>query len=121
MTENHETVQGTQILTPEEMATISGGTFTRNTYTKDAYHQVGISTCYNFFSKDEFRFMGRSISYDQANDLVKIGRMVSSAINEGHQGANKIGYGEKMFINAFNSQVKIKYGIVWDGVPGRDL
>ena len=110
-----------RILTSEEMTGIVGGTFTPNTHSKGTYHAVGISTSYNFFSKDEFRFMGSSISYDQANDIVAIARRVSSAINDGYQGANKIGYSDKMFINAFNSQLKLKYGIVWNGIPGTDF
>ena len=54
----------------EEMALANGGTFTPNTYRKEAYHKVGISTSYHLFDKDEFTFMGRSITYDQANDHI---------------------------------------------------
>lgn len=105
-------------LRSEELDRVSGGTFTPNTYREAEYHSYGISTSYHFFDKDEFRFMGRSITIDQANDIVDIGRRVSSVINEGFSGANKIRVSEKRFIAAFNSQIFPKYGVKWDGVAG---
>lgn len=108
-------------LTCEELSIVAGGTFTPNTYRADAYHAIGISTRYNFFDKDEFRFMGRPITVSEADDLVRIARNVSSVINGGYQGANKIGYNEERFIVAFNSQISPKYGVKWDGVPGSDF
>ena len=107
-------------LTPEEMTGAAGGTFTSNTYSKSTYHSVGISTRYNFFCEDEFMFMGRGISYQQANDIVALAKRVYNVLNEGNHGANIIGYGEPAFIRAFNSQLSLKYGIQWNGVAGSD-
>ena len=73
------------------------------------------------FDKDEFMFMGVPISYEQANDMVAIAKRMNSIINDGYQGANKIGYSEKAFIVAFNSQLNAKYGIYWNGAPGGDF
>ena len=115
------TYEAIRVLTPEELEKAAGGTFTPNTYTKEFYHMCGISTCYNFFSNDEFRFMGRGISYDMANDICATAKRVNEAMNAGHHGANQIGYGENIFIAAFNSQLLLKYGIVWDGNPGVDF
>ena len=111
---------GTVELTLEEMTRAAGGTFTSNTYSKSTYQSVGISTSYGFFDKDEFMFMGRTISYQQANEIVALAQRVYNVLNEGHHGANIIGYNEAAFIRAFNSQLKLKYGIQWDGVPGYD-
>ena len=111
---------GTVELTPEEMTRVAGGTFTSNTYSKSTYHSVGISTKYSFFDKDEFMFMGRVISYERANEIVALAKRVYNVLNEGHNGANMIGYGEAAFIRAFNSQLNLKYGIQWNGVPGHD-
>jgi hypothetical protein len=111
----------TKELNSEEMDKVSGGTFTPNTYSKDTYHLVGISTRYNFFDKDEFKMMGQAISVDVANDIVSIARNMHSIINGGYHGANQIGYNEPRFIVAFNSQLYPKYGIKWDGVPGSDF
>ena len=49
-------------LTLDELNLVSGGTFTKNRYSKGTYHSVGISTSYNFFDKDEFMFMSQKIS-----------------------------------------------------------
>ncbi len=111
---------GTVELTPEEMTRAAGGTFTSNTYSKSTYHSVGISTKYGFFDKDEFMFMGQVISYERANEIVALAKRVYNVLNEGHNGANMIGYGEAAFIRAFNSQLNLKYGIQWNGVPGHD-
>ena len=108
-------------LTLEEMTRAAGGTFTSNKYSKSTYHSVGISTSYNFFDKDEFMFMGQKISYQKANEIVDLGDTVYHVLNDGNQGANIIGYGEAAFIRAFNSQLKLKYGIQWNGVPGSDF
>ena len=119
VTANHIPV-GTVELTPEEMARAAGGTFTSNKYSKSTYHSVGISTKYGFFDKDEFMFMGRTISYEQANEIVALAQRVYNVLNEGHHGANVIGYSEPAFIRAFNSQLNLKYGIQWNGVAGYD-
>ena len=111
---------GATELTLDELKQAAGGTFTRNTYSKSTYHSVGISTRYNFFCEDEFMFMGRGISYEQANEIVALAQRVYNVLNEGHHGANMIGYGEPAFIRAFNSQLKLKYGLQWDGVQGYD-
>ena len=111
---------GTVELTPEEMTRAAGGTFTSNKYSKSTYHACGISTSYNFFDKDEFMFMGRKITYQQANEIAGMADRVYNVLNEGNHGANRIGYGEPAFIRAFNSQLNIKYGIQWNGVAGYD-
>ena len=107
-------------LTLDELNRVAGGTFTSNTYSKSTYHSVGICTRYNFFCGDEFMFMGRGISYQQANEIVALANRVYNVLNEGHNGANTIGYGEAAFIRTFNSQLKLKYGIQWNGTPGSD-
>ena len=107
-------------LTLDELNRVAGGTFTRNKYSKSTYHSVGISTRYSFFCEDEFMFMGRGISYQQANEIVALANRVYNVLNEGHHGANIIGYGEAAFIRAFNSQLMLKYGIQWNGVAGSD-
>ena len=107
-------------LTLDELKRVTGGTFTSNKYSKSTYHSFGISTSYNFFDKDEFMFMGRTISYQQANEIVALGDRVYNVLNEGNHGANIIGYGEAAFIRAFNSQLSLKYGIQWNGVAGSD-
>ena len=108
-------------LNQEEMAQASGGTFTPNTYRKSGYQSVGISTSYHFFDKDEFKFMGRSISYDQANNIVKMANRVLDSMNTGARGANQVNVTDEAFIRAFNSQLYLEYGIVWDGKPGSDF
>jgi len=112
---------GTKELTLDELDQVTGGTFTRNKYSKSTYHALGISTSYNFFAKDEFMFMGRKISYDEANELAGLAEMVFNILNEGNEGANRIGYNEPAFIRAYNSQLKLKYGFQWNGVPGTDF
>ena len=112
---------GTKELTLDEMKQAAGGTFTTNTYSKSTYHTFGISTSYNVFDKDEFMFMGQKISYQRANEIVALGKRVYNVLNEGHHGANIIGYGEPAFIRAFNSQLSLKYGIQWNGAPGYDF
>ena len=107
-------------LTLEEMTMAAGGTFTSNKYSKSTYHSVGISTKYGFFDKDEFMFMGQGISYERANEIVDLALRVYNVLNEGHHGANVIGYSEPAFIRAFNSQLNLKYGIQWNGVAGYD-
>ena len=103
---------GTAELTLDELNQVAGGTFTINTYSKSVYHSVGISTRYSFFCEDEFMFMGRGISYQQANEIVALAKRVYNVLNEGNNGANIIGYGESAFIRA--------YGIQWNGVAGSD-
>ena len=41
-------------------------------------------------------------------------------INTGAGGNNIIGYSEPAFIRSFNSQLKLNYGLVWDGKRGYD-
>ena len=100
---------------------VSGGMFLPNTHKKRTYHIFGISTSYHFFARDEFMMMGRRITIDQADDIVRIGNMVKDAINTGQSGNDVIGFTENAFIRAFNSQLKLKYGIVWDWVSGKDF
>ena len=108
-------------LNGDEMSLASGGTFTPNTYRKGGYQSVGISTSYHFFDKDEFMFMGKPISYEQANNIVKTANRVLDAMNTGMQGANKVNTSDAAFIRAFNSQLYLEYGIAWDGKPGHDF
>jgi hypothetical protein len=117
---NEDTIELIE-LDHEELDVVCGGTFTPNAFSNTVYHSIGISTKNNCFKKDEFMFMGRSISHETANEIVRLARSVSSVINEGYQGANQIGYSEDAFRNAFNSQMILKFGYVWDGVSGRDL
>lgn len=107
-------------LTPDELAAAAGGTFTKNTFSKEAYHSVGISTRYHFFDSDEFMMMGRTISYAQANDIVKLANRVYGVLNDGQHGANCITFSEPAFVRSFNSQLSLVYGFKWDGVPGHD-
>ena len=111
---------GAAELTLDELSRVAGGTFTRNTYSKSTYHSVGISTRFSFFCADEFMFMGQGISYERANEIVALAQRVYNVLNEGHHGANIIGYGEAAFIRAFNSQLMLKYGIQWNGAAGGD-
>ena len=104
-----------------ELTRATGGTFTPNAHSKNAYHAVGISTSYHFIDKDEFQFMGRAISYSQANDIVDLARRVSDVLNIGQRGKNTVGYQENAFIRAFNSQLYLNYGYVWDGSQGHDF
>ena len=120
VTENNNPA-GTEELTLDIMNKVPGGTFTVNTYSKSTYHSVGISTSYNFFDKDEFMFMGRKITYQQANEIVALAQRVYHVLNDGNHGANTIGYNEPAFIRAFNSQLSLKYGIQWNGAPGYDF
>ena len=108
-------------LTLDELNLVTGGSLTSNKYSKSTYHSFGISTSYNFFDKDEFMFMGQKISYQKANEIADIADRVYNVLNEGNHGANIIGYGEAAFIRAFNSQLSLKYGIQWNGVPGCDF
>ena len=112
---------GAAELTLDELNQVAGGTFTINTYSKSVYHSVGISTRYNFLCEDEFMFMGKSISIDQANSIVKMANGVLGAMNTGARGANKVDTTDEAFIRGFNSQLYLEYGMVWDGVPGSDF
>lgn len=114
-----DTIRNTE-LDQEKLDKVSGGTFTPNTYSKADYHQIGICTSYNFLSADKFRIMDKELTESQANELVDTARRLSIIINSGYQGANKIGYSEPLFIQAFNVQLFAKYGIKWDGRPGYD-
>lgn len=105
----------------DEMVIATGGTFTPNRYGKCGYQAVGISTSYHFFDKDEFRFMGRKITCDQADDIVRLANDVMAAMNTGVRGANKVGVTDAAFIRAFNSQLFLDYGFAWDGKPGTDF
>ncbi len=118
---NTENTMDRRELSMEEAELVSAGTFTPNTYRKGGYQSVGISTSYHFFDKDEFMFMGRSITYEQANNIVSIANQVLDAMNTGARGANKVNTTDAAFIRGFNSQLYLEYGIAWDGVPGSDF
>lgn len=111
------------VLLDEELNQVTGGTFTPNTYSASGYHTFGISTRYHFFSKDEFRYMGRPITYEQANEIMKIGNSVLCSLNSGYDHKNKIGPNEKAFIRAFNLQLSLSMGsnYIWNGIPGSDF
>ena len=118
---NTENTARRRELSQEETAMVAAGTFTPNTYRKAGYQSVGISTSYHFFDKDEFMFMGTAITYDQANNIVKIANRVLDAMNTGAKGANQVNTTDAAFIRGFNSQLYLEYGIAWDGVPGGDF
>lgn len=111
------------VLTDEELYQVTGGTFTPNSFSAYGYHQFGISTRYNIISKDEFIYMGHPISYEQANEIMRIGNSVMCSLNSGFDHKNKIGPNEKAFIRAFNLQLMLNYGrdYIWDGVPGTNF
>ncbi len=105
-------------LSQEELEQAAGATFTPNTHSASAYHSVGISTCYHFFKKDHFEFMGRNITYEQANRIVEIAEKVDAVLNAGYNDNDKIGRNEPTFLRAFNSQLQIEFGMIWDGSAG---
>lgn len=110
-------------ITDEELEQVTGGTFTPNSYSASGYHQFGISTSYNIIYKDEFKFMGHSISYERANEIMKIGNDVMCSLNSGFDHKNKIGSTENAFIRAFNYQLSLRFGrdYMWNGVPGTNF
>ena len=108
-------------LSQEELEQAAGATFTPNTPRKGTYHAVGISTNYHILEKDEFRFMGKNITYEQANRIVEIADKVDAVLNTGYNGRDKIGRNEAAFLRAFNSQLKIEFGMTWDGSAGEDF
>ena len=108
-------------LSQEELEQAAGATFTPNTHSASTYHSVGISTCYHFFKKDHFEFMGRNITYEQANQIVEIANKVDSALNTGYRDNDKVRRNEPAFLRAFNSQLQIEFGMTWDGTPGQSF
>ena len=118
---NQHTAPETMELGRDELAAAAGGTFTPNTYKKNVYHSVGISTDYRLLFPDQFKFMGRYITYEEANRIVEIANKVDKALNSGYRDNNKIGHNEPAFIRAFNSQLKIEFGMTWNGVAGHDF
>lgn len=107
-------------LTDEELECVAGGTFFPNTYSSGGYNEFGISTRFHILGKDEFYYMGRRISYDRANEIMKIGNEVKCSLNSGYDHKNNIGSSENAFIRAFNYQLKLRLGDewMWNGVPG---
>ena len=112
---NTENMMTRRELSPEEEAMVAAGTFTPNTYRKSGYQSVGISTSYHFFDKDEFMFMGKSISYDQANSIVKMANRVLDAMNTGARGANKVGTTDEAFIRGFKLGARMAAEVLSDG------
>lgn len=108
-------------LEQEELEQVAAGTLTPNAYKKWAYHAVGISTRYHTIDKDEFMFMGKPITYEQANQICELASDVSNMINTGAKNADVIGKSEPAFVRSFNSQLKLSMGLVWDGKPGSDF
>lgn len=108
-------------LNQEELEQAAGATFTPNTHSRNTYHSLGISTNYHLIDKDEFRFMGNNITYEQANRIVDIANKVDAALNAGYRDNDKIGRNEPAFIRAFNSQLKIELGMTWDGSEGHNF
>ena len=105
----------------EELEQVAAGTFTPNRFKKWAYHACGISTRYHTIDKDEFMFMGKPISYEQANQICELASDVTRIINTGASGSDVIGKSEPAFVRSFNSQLKLSMGLVWDGTPGSDF
>ena len=93
-----------------------------NTYSAAQYNQFGIYTYYHFFSKDEFMYMGKNISREQADQIAKIGENVLCSLNSGYDNKDRIGTTENAFIRAFNYQLKLQMGpeFIWNGGPGLD-
>ncbi len=118
---NQDTELETLELNQDTMELAVGGTFTPNTYKKDVYHSVGISTDYRLLLPDQFKFMGRSITYEEANRIVEIANKVDKALNSGFRDNNKVGHNEPAFIRAFNSQLQIEFGMTWNGHRGYDF
>ena len=61
----------------QQLEEVNGGTFDINAYSEETYNNVGISTNYHFFEKDEFYMQlenGGSvqITYAEANEAVKL-------------------------------------------------
>ena len=108
-------------LAPEELEQVAAGTLTPNAFKKWAYHAAGISTRYHTIDRDEFMFMGKPITYEQANQICRLASDVSNIINAGAKNADAIGKSEPAFIRSFNSQLKLSMGLVWDGKPGSDF
>ena len=48
-----------------------------------------------FFDKDEFRFMGQSITLEQDNNIVKMANRVMDSMNTDARGANQVGVTDK--------------------------
>ena len=108
-------------LSQEELEQAAGATFTPNSYSRQAYHSLGISTNYRFFDKDQFRFNGKNITYEQANRIVEIANRVDSALNTGYRDNDKVRRNEPAFLRAFNSQLQLEFGMTWDGTPGQSF
>lgn len=107
-------------LNSKELNTVVGGTFTPNTYSQSGYHTFGISTSYHVYAKDEFKFMGKKITYSQANEIMKLGNKVMNMLNSGFTGNDRITASEPAFIRAFNMELKLlmpELGL-WDGKAG---
>ena len=109
-------------LTSDELEGVVGGTFTANKWTKSEYQRCGISTRYNTWSKDEFFYNGRKISYEMANKIAEIANNVLMCLNTGYEDNNQITTSEVAFQRAFNSQLKIEFGSdwLWNGKKGHD-
>ena len=65
--------------------------------------------------------MVANITYEQANRIVEIADKVDAVLNNGYNGRDKIGRNEAAFLRAFNSQLKIEFGMTWDGSAGEDF
>ena len=85
-------------LSQEELEQAAGATSTPNTHSRNTYHSLGISTNYHLIDKDEFRFMGNNITYEQANRIVDIADKVDATLNAGYRDNDKIGRNEPAFI-----------------------
>lgn len=108
-------------LTDEELDQVVGGYwFKKNEYSVSNYNQFGIITSYRSWEADQFIYNGRAISYERANEIVKLGFDVLTSLNSGFDHKNKIGPNEPAFIRAFNQQLKLRYGAdwMWNGNTG---
>lgn len=111
------------LLLDEELMQVTGGTFIPNTYAASGYNQLGITIKMHVFSKDEFYYMGHPISYDQANEIMRIGNRVLNSLNSEYDHKNNIQTSEPAFQRAFNYQLSLQLGKnwMWDGKPGVNL
>lgn len=107
------TIQTSRKITEKELEQVTGGTFWPNEYSASNYNQFGISTDYYFFSKHQFMYNGRFISYEQANEIVRIGFSVLNSLNSEYDHKDNIGINENSFKRAFNYQLKLKFGDDW--------
>ena len=98
-------------LSQEELEQVAAGTLTPNAFKKWAYHAAGISTRYHTIDRDEFMFMGKPITYEQANQICRLASDVSNIINAGAKNADAIGKAgtyEEHFLARLHPETRIR-------------